>query len=30
MASAAVKRFVGDKPTKRVIYVPGRLINVVV
>lgn len=30
MASEAIKRFVGDKPSKRVIYVPGRLVNVVV
>ena len=30
MDSEAIARFVGDKPPKRVIYVPGRLINVVV
>ncbi|PRP98637.1 leucine--tRNA ligase [Enhygromyxa salina] len=29
MASEAVSRFVGDKPPKRVIYVPGRLVNIV-
>jgi leucyl-tRNA synthetase len=29
-ALEAVSRFVGDKPPKRVIYVPGRLVNVVV
>jgi leucyl-tRNA synthetase len=30
MGSEAVARFVGDKQPKRVVYVPGRLVNIVV
>jgi leucyl-tRNA synthetase len=30
MSDADVRRFVGEAPPKRVVYVPGRLLNVVV
>jgi leucyl-tRNA synthetase len=30
LADARVRRFVADKPVRRVIVVPGKLVNVVV
>ena len=30
LADAAVRRFVGEAPPRRVIYVPGKLVNIVV